>query len=324
MSASNVLMVCASHSPLMYCYAKPPACREASERRFAEHAAAIKAFDPQLVVIFGPDHFNGFFLQLMPPFCAALNCEAVADIGGFPGRIDVPGDTALACIGAVRTAGVDIAVSYDMRVDHGFSQMLHRMLGGVGDFPTLPIFVNGIAPPFVPFRRSRLLGEAVGQFIAGLDQRVLILGSGGMSHNPTRYYPAFGSGDPAVTGYQLTGGHGAGLSHAEWLVRLDQMHREGARMLVDGRRTRADLKLNPLVDQQFLDIITSDHLERVDALQPTWLMEQAGVGALEMHTWVAATAANLAAGGRAPVLDLYAEALEYGIAFGMVHSDPSG
>jgi hypothetical protein len=147
---------------------------------------------------------------------------------------------------------------------------------------------------------------------------VLLLASGGMSHNPLRYYPKYGS-DPVVSGYQLTGG-ASGLSHDEWLERLEVMHREGARMLIDGRRTRADLKLNPEFDGQFLDIITSRELSQVDALDPSWMVEHAGIGSLELHTWVAAAAANAAAGGQIPVVDLYAEALEYGIAVGMVHS----
>jgi 2,3-dihydroxyphenylpropionate 1,2-dioxygenase len=316
----TVALVCASHSPLMYCFARPPPCYEATERLFAQRAEAIRAFDPELVVVFGPDHFNGFFLQLMPPFCVGLQCTAAADIGGFAGPLRVPADDALSCINAVRMAGVDVAVSYDMTVDHGFSQTMFRVLGALDAYPVIPIFVNGMVPPYVPFRRSRLLGEAVGKFAASLGKRVLFLGSGGMSHNPTRYYPKFGSAEPRVAAYQLSGGHGAGLSQAEWLERLELMHREGAQMLVDGTRTRADLKLNPDVDARFLEIITSGDLSRVDALEPAWMVEQAGVGSLELHTWIAAAAANVAAGGNPAAVDLYAEALEYGIAFGMVHS----
>ena len=315
----NTALVCVSHSPLLHCYARPPACHEELERCFSARAAAIAAFAPELVFVFGPDHFNGFFLQLMPPFCAGLRCTAVADIGGFAGPLAVPEALALDCIRAVRTAGVDLAVSYDMTVDHGFSQTMHHVLGRLDAYPVIPIFVNGIAPPFVPFQRSRLLGAAIGRYAAGLHQRVLFLASGGMSHNPTRYYPAYGSGDPRVSGYQLSGGR-QGLSPDEWLQRLDVMHREGALMLVDGRRTRGDLKLNPVVDQQFLEILTSGDLARVDSLDPAWMVEQAGIGSLELHTWVAAAAAQQAAGGAAPVVDLYAEALEYGIAVGMVHA----
>ncbi len=316
----TVALVCTSHSPLMYCYARPPPCHEATERLFTERAAAVRAFDPELVVVFGPDHFNGFFLQLMPPFCAGIRCTAVADIGGFAGQLKVPEAEAMACIGHVRDAGVDLAASYQMTVDHGFSQTMFRILGGVDAYPAIPIFINGIAPPYVPFKRSRLLGEAVGRFAAGLGRRVLFLASGGMSHNPLRYYPKYGTGGEQVSGYQLSGGHGAGLTSEQWLERLDVMHREGAQMLVDGTRTRADLKLNPEVDLDFLEIISSGELGQVDDLDPVWMVEHAGIGSLELHTWIAAAAANCAAGGSIPTVDIYSEALEYGIAFGMAHA----
>ena len=314
------LLFCSSHSPLLYCYARAPECREESERLTAERAATIAAAQPELVIVFGPDHFNGFFLSLVPCFCVGLRCKAVADIGGFPGRLDVPEGTARALIGAARRQGVDVAVSYDMTVDHGFSQTMVRVLGALDRYPVIPIYINGIAPPFVPFQRSRMLGEAVGAFVRTLGKRTLFLATGGMSHNPTRYYPAFGSGEADVTAYQLNGGHGEGLSSEQWLKRLDRMHREGAHMLIDGRRTRADLKLNPDVDRRILDILSSDRLEDIDAIEPEWMAQHAGIGSLELHTWVAATAAHRAAGGAAPVVDLYAEALEYGIAFGMMHA----
>lgn len=316
----SVALVCASHSPLMYCYARPPACHAQTERLFAARAADVRAFDPELVIVFGPDHYNGFFLRVMPPFCAGLAATAAADIGGFPGKLDVPQALAAACIEQVRMGGVDVAVSYDMTVDHGFSQTMFRVLGTLDAYPSIPIFVNAIAPPYIPFHRSRALGQAVGRFALTLGKRVLFLASGGMSHNPTRYYPKYGSGDASVTAYQLAGGRGEGLTHAQWLERLDVMHHEGAKMLVDGSRTRADIKLNPEVDQMFLDILSSRELERVDSLDPTQLVESAGIGSLEMHTWVAAAAANLAAGGALPKVDIYAEALEYGIAFGMMHA----
>ncbi len=315
-------LVCASHSPLMYCWSRAPDCHAVVEQLFLTRAAQIRAWDPELVIIFGPDHFNGFFLRLMPPFCAGTQCTAVGDIGGFAGVLNVPVEETLACIAAARLADVDLAVSYQMRVDHGFSQALHRLLGGLDEYPTIPIFINGIAPPFVPFRRSRLLGAAVGRYAATLGKRVLFIASGGMSHNPTRYYPDIGTATPSVMDWQMHGNLATSMTSADWLHRLDAMHREGADMLVQGTRTRAHLKLNPQIDGQFLEIISSQNLQLADALDPADLVAQAGIGFLELHTWVAAAAAHQAAGGSPPAVDLYAEALEYGIAFGMVHSPP--
>lgn len=82
-------LICASHSPLMYCYKKEPAQWRELQSAFKEQVEAIKKFDPELVIAFGSDHFNGFFLRLMPAFCVGLQAEAVGDIGGFPGVLNV-------------------------------------------------------------------------------------------------------------------------------------------------------------------------------------------------------------------------------------------
>ncbi len=317
----SVQMVCASHSPLMRCYAREPQDHAEVVEVFARRAAAIEAFDPEVVFVFGPDHYNGFFLKLAPPYCVGLAAEASADIGGTAGSLDVPAALATDCVEALRDGGVDVAVSYAMSVDHGFSQTIDRLLGGLKAYRVVPIFVNCMIPPYIPFKRSRALGTALGKFAAGLGQRVLLLGSGGMSHNPTRYYPAYGTGEPSVSDWQLGGESGGSFTQAQWLQRLESMHLEGAEMLADGTRSRADIKMNPEVDRVFLDCLTQGRLAEVDGWDPASMVERAGIGWLELHTWIAACAAHQAAGGDAPQLDLYAETLEYGIATGVVHGN---
>ena len=71
----------------------------------------------------------------------------------------------------------------------------------------------------------------------------------------------------------------------------------------------------------FLDTVTSGRLETFDAWRPAELLESAGIGFLELHSWIAACAAHLAAGGSLPEEAIYAETLEYGIGFGMIHAD---
>jgi len=61
-------------------------------------------------------------------------------------------------------------------------------------------------------------------------------------------------------------------------------------------------------------------LDELDDWDPDWLVEQAGIGSLELVTWLAACAANQAAGGLAPQVDIYTETLEYGIATGVIHA----
>ena len=73
----NTFLTCASHSPLLYCYDKEPDDWDALQKAYAERQQAVKKFDPDLVFAFGADHFNGFFLRLMPSFCIGLAAEAV-------------------------------------------------------------------------------------------------------------------------------------------------------------------------------------------------------------------------------------------------------
>lgn len=316
----STALVCASHSPLLYCFAREPLCWDELQAAFAARAAAVAAFDPELVIAFGSDHFNGFFLKLMPSFCVGLDAHAVADIGGFPGKVRVPIDEATALTTFLRSHDIDPATSTDMAIDHAFSQSIHTLCGGIDHRPTIPVFINCITEPFVPFRRSRMLGEAVGRFALQSGKRVLFLASGGMSHHPRRYYPEPGDGPPEVTAWQRSGGsEPESLSAEQWLERLEVMHHEGAGMIVRGERTAKDMCLNEASDRRFLDVLLGQSLEDFDGWDPGELVATGGIGSMELHTWIAATAAQLAAGGGTPRLDFYAVTPELGIATGIVH-----
>jgi 2,3-dihydroxyphenylpropionate 1,2-dioxygenase len=315
-------LICASHSPLLYCYAKEPDDWMELQVAYREREAAAQAFDADLVIAFGADHFNGFFLKLMPAFCIGLKATAVGDIGGFAGDLDVPSDIASDLVNYLRAHDLDPAVSTDMTIDHAFSQTINNMLGGLDAKPTIPVFINAIAEPFVPFRRTRLLGEAIGRFAAESGKRVLFLASGGMSHNPRRYYPELGDGPPEVTAWQLSGGeYPESLAPEQWIDLLEIMHHEGAEMIVRGERTAKDMKLNPEADERFLELFCANQLEAYDTWDPHELVEEAGIGSMELHTWIAAAAAHKSAGGGHPVRDFYSVAPELGIACGIVHAD---
>jgi 2,3-dihydroxyphenylpropionate 1,2-dioxygenase len=91
----------------------------------------------------------------------------------------------------------DMTVSRRMTVDHGFAQPLELLWGGLNTPPVVPIFVNAVAPPSIPrLRRCRSLGIAIGKFLDRLPQRTLLIGSGGLSHEPP--VPSLDNPDPAV------------------------------------------------------------------------------------------------------------------------------
>src|SRR4029453_7684923 len=82
-------------------------------------------------------------------------------------------------------ADFDLAVSRRMLVDHGFAQPLQLLWGDLDTPPVVPIFLNAVAQPGVPrLRRCRALGQAIGSFLDGESRRTLLIGSGGLSHEP--------------------------------------------------------------------------------------------------------------------------------------------
>ncbi len=314
-------LICASHSPLLFCFKKEPEDWEKLQRTFKERAAAIRKFDPEVVIAFGSDHFNGFFMKNMPRFCVGINAEAAGDIGGFPGPLNVPKKSATQLFDHLCEKGFDPALSHQMIVDHAFSQTIYLMLGGLKVRPVIPIFINCITKPFVPFRKTRLIGQAIGEYIRVMNKRVLFLASGGMSHHPVRYYPPLGDREDPVTAWQISGGDDpASLTRQQWLERLDSMHHEGAEMIARGERTAAHMHLNAEADQRFLDVISENDLEEFDSWDQDELVKEAGIGAMELHTWIAGAAAHRSAGGDPPEVSFYSVAPEIGIAAGIIHA----
>lgn len=286
----TVRMICASHTPLMDHVDADPAVDAEVRAQFAGLAAEVAAFDPELVVIFGPDHFKGFFYDMLPPFTVGVRATAIGDydIGG--GDFVVPEDLALDCVDAVRAADVDVAVSYRMQADHGFAQLMVLLAGAVDRYPTLPVHINCAGPPLPSFRRVRALGAAVGQWAAALDRRVLLLGSGGLSHDPP--IPSIDTAPPPVAEMLIAGRN----PPIEARRAREEANYEAARKLARGEGTRTPL--NPGWDEDFMASMAAGNLDALDDVDDASLTRIAGCGGHEVRTWVAAYAAARAAGAQ--------------------------
>lgn len=315
-AAPSVMFGCVSHSPLIVIRKRKPEVEDRILADCAAFRAQVENFNPDYLVFFSNDHFASFHYSNMPAFCIGTECAAVDDVGGTPGKIPVPAADALALADHLRKADFDPAISYKMRVDHGFSQPLMRLLGGVNRWPIIPIFISAFTQPLVSFRRSRMFGEEVGRFIRASGKRVLIMGSGGISHHPARYYPLPTDAEPRVYGWQLDGASGGTMTEQQWFERLDDLHHDGAQMVADGKRTQSDMRLNPDFDQDFLARIQSGNLASMDAWNQAEIIATAGVGALEIHNWIAARAAYGAAGGSA-IETKYDMVLEYAVGYAL-------
>ncbi|BBX69115.1 2,3-dihydroxyphenylpropionate/2,3-dihydroxicinnam ic acid 1,2-dioxygenase [Mycolicibacterium psychrotolerans] len=280
----STLAVCAmSHSPLLNL--PGPSQDLLDDIGSAIDAARdfVAAFDPDLVVTFSPDHYNGFFYRVMPPFCIGTAAEGVGDYGTYQGPLDVPADIASECAAAVLRADVDVALSAAMQVDHGTVQPLQKLLGDATAKPVIPVFVNSVATPLGPMRRVRALGEAVGGYLATLGKRVLIIGSGGLSHDPP--VPTLATAPPAALDRIV---HGMPMTSEQRQARQTAVM-EAAREFAAGQGSLAPL--NPAWDKAFLDLLDTNRLGDVDGWDNAWIAAQAGNSAHEVRTWVAAFAA---------------------------------
>lgn len=316
---TDSMLICIPHSPIIQIQPAPPPEEPEIRAHLARCAAAVERFAPDQIIMFGPDHYAGFHLALMPTYCIGSAASAVDDVGGQPGPLAVPADDALALIRHLRDEGFDPALSRRMTVDHGFSQPLARLFGPNDRYPVIPVFIDAMTPPFVQFARTRQFGAAVGRFAARSGKRTVFLGSGGMSHHPVRYYPLVGTGSAAESAWQLGGPEGGSFTKDEWFTRLRVMHEEGATMLASGARSATDIRLNEGFDRDFLTRTARGDLAGFDRLEPEAMIENSGVGSLELQNWVAAAAAHFAAGGQPATTTFYAPTIAYGVGYGVIY-----
>ena len=305
----------ASHTPLKDYLDPGPGIAAEVDACLAEARAWVHAFAPELVIEFAPDHFNGFFYQLMPSFCVGAAAESVGDWRTATGPLPVAGELAQQLVEAVHEGGVDVAVSHRMMVDHGFTQLLESLFDAGRTPPLIPVFINCAAPPRPPMARVRALGQAVGRFAAASGQRVLLLASGGLSHDPP--VPLLEGAPPAVRERLIAGGS---LSPEARAARQDNVLREGQNFVAgSSRRT----PLNPDWDRAFLDALQAGDLDRLAGLQDADITRDGGAGGHEVRTWLAAAAALAAAGPYRAQRRYYRPITPWIAGFGVVSAQPA-
>jgi 2,3-dihydroxyphenylpropionate 1,2-dioxygenase len=304
-----------SHSPLMGVNDPAAEVTAAVEEAFARARHFVSAFDPELVLLLAPDHYNGFFYDMMPPFCLGTGAISVGDYGTTQGPLPVDRDAAYRVARSVLADGVDLAYSERMFVDHGMAQPLLVLFGAVDTLPLIPVFLNSVAEPLGPVARARLLGEALGRAVADLDRRVLIVGSGGLSHDPP--VPRLETATEAQAERLISGRHPTPEQRREHEERVYA----AGRAFAAGTATIAPL--NPGWDQELMRLLAVADFAEIDSWTPEQFRDLAGHSSHEARTWIAAYAALGTAGPYRVETSFYRPIPEWIAGFGVTTAAPA-
>lgn len=255
----QIAAVALAHSPLM--------TRDTEHRQgrlfrdgLARLRSAVETYSPTLIVYFGPDHGRAL-AGIAPCFTVVESARGIAEWDLPEEDYDVPHAQAVALGEHLVAAGVDIAMASSLRLDHGFGLSTNDLFGSLAAVPMLPILINCIERPLATLSRTATLGAAVGEFIRTQipdDERVLVVGSGGISHTPP--------GQPAG---------------------VDEMSESERQKLLMELLAGAAEAVDPEWDYDFLARLASTDWERLADLTADDLVA-AGTGGAEVRTWVAA------------------------------------
>jgi 2,3-dihydroxyphenylpropionate 1,2-dioxygenase len=226
----------------------------------------VADMDPELVVLFGPDHRRAF-REVIPTVAVALAASGRGDRDGPIGEYRVPENLARGLVAALVDQHIDVAVAFHPILDHGFGLTARDLLGGLSARAVIPIFLNCTSPPVVTLRRAAAIGRAVGTILDSRPERILFVGSGGLTHDLPGFYPLDDGVDHTEAERQIL------------YARLNEELRVPGRVFTSAWDTEL-LDGMSTTDGGWLDHVGRD------------VNERAGNGGNEAATWVAAWAAG--------------------------------
>lgn len=187
--ADIVIGAALSHSPVMNFEAPADAQAQVAAYRQAarELGEEIRAARPDALIVIAQDHFRTSFYNNMPAFLIGVGDVARwGDWRGTTGPLKTDVELARGIARGLFERSFEPSVSYDMKVDHGTSQVLE--LFGMTDTPVIPIQINAAAPPQPTPARCHAFGEALRGAVHAFagERRVAVIGSGGLSHAPLK------------------------------------------------------------------------------------------------------------------------------------------
>jgi 3-O-methylgallate 3,4-dioxygenase len=156
----------------------------------------LEAFDPDILIVVGDDQHENIVDDIMPPFSIYMGDEVEASTSlrylNQPKsenrtRYRVDAKLAEALINGLMDEGFDPAYSKRTRYEGGLGHAFARVLKFLIPEPTrriVPVMVNTYYPPAPSPRRCVKFGAGLAALVRRFpsDDRVVMIGSGGLSH----------------------------------------------------------------------------------------------------------------------------------------------
>ena len=192
--AKIIASVCCSHVPAIGAAIDLSKTQEPYWTRvfsgFEKSKKILEELKPDVCIVVFNDHATAFSMDIVPTF--ALGCAAEyapADEGWGPRPVPVVKghpDLSAHIAKSVILDEFDLTVVNKMEVDHGLTVPLNLMFGSPKEWPcpVIPLAVNVVLFPPPTGKRCFNLGKAIRKAVESYpeDLRVVIMGTGGMSH----------------------------------------------------------------------------------------------------------------------------------------------
>jgi aromatic ring-opening dioxygenase catalytic subunit (LigB family) len=137
--------------------------------------------------VFTAEHWANFFLDHVSAFCIGRADRYIGPVEPWlkVEKRDVPGAPGIAnrLITHLYESGFEPSFSEEMEFDHG-TMVPISLLTGNSPVPIVPLMVNTLVPPQPSPQRCLAMGEAIGRFCDAAPERIALIATGGLSHDP--------------------------------------------------------------------------------------------------------------------------------------------
>ena len=190
----------ASHAPGLTAWREAAAPEQLAKvsAAFETLREGLAAARPDRIVLLTSEHWANFFLDHVGAVCfgRADYYEGPVEPWLKVPKQKVPGDPALSLrlLEHCYANGFEPSHAQEMKFDHGSMVPLHFL---TPDFatPVVPILFNTLAAPRCSPKRCLQLGDVLGAALDAASERIAVVATGGMSHDPGERNHGFIDGD---------------------------------------------------------------------------------------------------------------------------------